>query len=125
MRVLASKWRPNRLALSGVFSVGMVCKLLIFVAWGARGPGFKSRQPDQPFLSDAGDFIASREASVDDFAAVILQERRVANGSYQKARGCKLSPRWIAFLSAGSTTKWPDYRVVVTASQRSSGKPNA
>src|SRR5687768_10980900 len=25
----------------------MVCKYLIFVAWGARGPGFKSRRPDQ------------------------------------------------------------------------------
>jgi hypothetical protein len=37
------------------------------LAWGARGPGFKSRQPDQPFQSDAGDLIGSRKATVDDF----------------------------------------------------------
>jgi hypothetical protein len=30
-----------------LFSVNDARKLLIFLAWGARGPGFKSRQPDQ------------------------------------------------------------------------------
>ncbi len=29
-----------------------------------RGSAFKSRQPDQPFQSHAGDFSGSREASV-------------------------------------------------------------
>src|SRR5437879_2184324 len=47
--VLASIWRPNRVDSSLLFSVRAVCKLLIFFAWGARGPGFKSRRPDQPF----------------------------------------------------------------------------
>jgi hypothetical protein len=45
--VLASIWRPNPLLLSLVLSLSAPCKLLIFLAWGARGPGFKSRQPDQ------------------------------------------------------------------------------
>ena len=35
--------------------------------WGARGPGFKSRQPDQIFQSDAGDYTGSRRTAVDDF----------------------------------------------------------
>jgi hypothetical protein len=37
-------WRPNRVRLSLLFSIGAVCKCLIFT-WGARG--FKSRRPDQ------------------------------------------------------------------------------
>src|ERR1035437_4277836 len=45
--VLASIWRPNRATASLLFSVREACKLLIFIAWGARGPEFKSRQPDQ------------------------------------------------------------------------------
>src|SRR5436190_1238976 len=45
--VLASTWRPNQLVLKSLFSVNRVRKSFIFVAWGARGPGFKSRRPDQ------------------------------------------------------------------------------
>jgi hypothetical protein len=45
--VLASIWRPNHTTASLLFSVVGVRKLLIFLAWGARGPEFKSRQPDQ------------------------------------------------------------------------------
>ena len=41
--VLASIWRPNRLTASLLFSVKAACKCLIFLAWGARGPEFKSR----------------------------------------------------------------------------------
>jgi hypothetical protein len=44
---LASNWRPNYIELSLAFSVNVACKPLIFLAWGARGPGFKSRRPDQ------------------------------------------------------------------------------
>lgn len=42
-----SKLGPIRNELSLVFSVEVLCKWLIFFAWGARGPGFKSRRPDQ------------------------------------------------------------------------------
>ena len=44
-----SKLGPNREALSLLFSVSDARKLLIFFAWGARGPEFKSRRPDQLF----------------------------------------------------------------------------
>src|SRR5271155_1641880 len=46
-RLLASIWRPNWVEPSLLFSIGAACKLLIFLAWGARGPEFKSRRPDQ------------------------------------------------------------------------------
>ena len=36
----AFEWSPNCLRLSIVFSVVLACKLLIFLAWGARGLGF-------------------------------------------------------------------------------------
>jgi hypothetical protein len=48
--VLASIWRPNHLTASLLFSAKLTRKLLIFLAWGARGPKFKSRQPDQIYL---------------------------------------------------------------------------
>ena len=43
-------WRPFGVQIYAAKSfvcAKSVCKLLIFVAWGARGPGFKSRRPDQ------------------------------------------------------------------------------
>jgi hypothetical protein len=49
--VLASIWRPNCVGLSLVFSVTDIRNVMIFVAWGARGPEFKSRQPDQIQIS--------------------------------------------------------------------------
>ena len=45
--VLASNWRPNHTVTSLLFSLRAVCKSMIFGAWGARGPEFKSRRPDQ------------------------------------------------------------------------------
>jgi hypothetical protein len=49
------------MSLSLVFSVKTVCKLLIFVAWGARGPGFKSRRPDQTVLPLTSLLIGGRQ----------------------------------------------------------------
>jgi hypothetical protein len=46
-RPLVAFWRPNPSRLSLLFSVHDARKLLINFAWGARGPGFKSRRPDQ------------------------------------------------------------------------------
>jgi hypothetical protein len=46
-RALASNWRPKLVGLRLFFSANHGCKSLIFLAWGARGPGFKSRRPDQ------------------------------------------------------------------------------
>src|SRR5690349_10345989 len=43
---LASTWRPNRCAGTLLFPAAGARKRLIFFAWGARGPGFKSRRPD-------------------------------------------------------------------------------
>jgi len=43
---LVAFWRPNPSGLSLLFSVYDARKLLINFAWGARGPGFKSRRPD-------------------------------------------------------------------------------
>jgi hypothetical protein len=48
--LLASIWRPNRTTTSLLFSLRTGCKRLIFLAWGARGPEFKSRRPDQRLL---------------------------------------------------------------------------
>jgi hypothetical protein len=36
------------------------------LAWGARGPGFKSRRPDQPNQSDTAVFGGGAKAAVDD-----------------------------------------------------------
>ena len=44
---LVAFWRPNPSPLSLLFSVYDARKLLTNFAWGARGPGFKSRRPDQ------------------------------------------------------------------------------
>ena len=44
---LVAVWSPKLVGLSLVFSVSDARKLLIFFAWGARGPGFKSPRPDQ------------------------------------------------------------------------------
>ena len=46
---LVAFWRPNPSDLSLLVSVRDARKLLINFAWGARGPGFKSRRPDQCF----------------------------------------------------------------------------
>ncbi len=48
-RPLVAFWRPNPSHLSLLFSVHDARKLLINFAWGARGPGFKSRRPDHSF----------------------------------------------------------------------------
>lgn len=42
------------------------------LVWGARGRGFKSRRPDQPFQSDTSDFRAISEIDVDDFVDVVF-----------------------------------------------------
>src|SRR5579883_3556295 len=47
--VLVAFWRPNPSDLSLLVSVHDARKLLINFAWGARGPGFKSRRPDHSF----------------------------------------------------------------------------
>ena len=45
---------------------GLWRSLASALAWGARGRGFESRQPDQPFQSDTYDFGSHAKIDVDE-----------------------------------------------------------
>ena len=79
---------------------------LVSSVWGARGPGFKSRRPDQPFQSVAYDFTFRRKRGVDDFVDVPIPEGLTPLADDKNVKGILVSQGTVHCRETRSGAAW-------------------